>query len=54
MTSQILKPSAGSTRKKVRYLSAPTASGKTSSVLPAFLESASMEDGGTHYLYIAC
>ena len=35
-------------RDQVKYVCAPAASGKTTSVLPAFLES-----GFTHYLYIA-
>lgn len=35
-------------RSTVRYLSAPSVSGKTASVLPAFLESKT----ATHYLYI--
>lgn len=38
------------TLNAVRYLSAPGGYGKTSSVLPAFIESTSMEGGGTHYL----
>jgi hypothetical protein len=40
-------------RAAVRYISSPTASGKTSSVLPAFLKSTTMESGGTHYIYLA-
>jgi hypothetical protein len=40
-------------RQKVKYISAPIASGKTASVLPAFLESTEMVNGGDVYLYIA-
>jgi len=41
------------TRSNVRYISAPSATGKTASVLPAFLCSTSMKGGGTHYIYLA-
>lgn len=40
-------------RGYIQYIPAPAKSGKTSSVLPAFLESTGIENGGTHYLYIA-
>ncbi len=38
----------GASRPMVRYISAPSGSGKTASILPAFLESPS----ATHYLYL--
>lgn len=38
----------------IKYLAAPAASGKTCSVLPAFIESSTLStNGGTHYLYLA-
>ena len=40
-------------RPEVTYISAPSASGKTSSVLPAFLVSQHLENNGTHYFYLA-
>lgn len=40
-------------RGYVKYISAPPKSGKTSSVLPAFLKSIEMKNGGTHYIYVA-
>ena len=40
-------------RKLVRYLSVPSGYGKTSLILPAFLRSTELEDGFTHYIYIA-
>lgn len=40
-------------RALVKYLAAPGASGKTSSVLPAFLRSAERGGGFTHYIYLA-
>jgi len=40
-------------RKEVRYISAPTRSGKTASVLPAFLQSTSMVGRSTYYFYLA-
>ena len=40
-------------RHAVKYLSAPSGSGKTSCILPAFLKSTHNEDGFTHYLYLA-
>lgn len=45
----------GERRMYVKYLAAPSGTGKTSAILPIFLESAEAEDGGgfTHYLYIA-
>jgi hypothetical protein len=48
MSETIDKPAPDSVRSVVRYLSAPGASGKTSSDLPAFLAS----EQATHYLYI--
>ncbi len=46
--SKSIDQSMPTSRTAVRYLSAPSASGKSSSVLPAFLESKI----ATHYLYI--
>jgi hypothetical protein len=43
-------------RGVVKYLAAPSSSGKTCSVLPAFIESSTFafkQDRGTHYLYLA-
>ena len=40
-------------RKIVRYIAAPSAFGKTSLILPAFLRSTARGDGFTHYIYIA-
>ena len=43
-------------RSFVMYLTAPSKSGKTSSILPAFLKSAERNKDGkgfTHYIYIA-
>ena len=42
-------------RELVRYLAAPTAYGKTSLILPAFLRSTKRKDliGFSHYIYIA-
>jgi hypothetical protein len=47
-------------RGVVKYLAAPSTSGKTCSVLPAFIESTTLpseeeedKEGGTHYLYLA-
>jgi hypothetical protein len=51
MVDAIMDP--GPERESVKYVSAPTRSGKTSSVLPAFLRSTSMVNGGTHYIYLA-
>jgi len=51
MADAIMDP--GPERESVKYVSAPTRSGKTSSVLPAFLRSTSMVNGGTHYIYMA-
>ena len=48
--NDIIVPSRGDI---VKYVSAPTANGKTASVLPAFLRSTEMNVKGTHYLYIA-
>jgi hypothetical protein len=54
MAHQIIRNPPASIRVAVKYLSAAGESGKTSSVLlPAFLESTSMDDGGTNYLYLA-
>ena len=39
-------------RKLVRYLATPSAYGKTSLILPAFLRSTARKDGFTHYIYI--
>ena len=39
-------------RAELRYVSSPSATGKTSSILPAFLASKDMENNGTHYLYL--
>ena len=40
-------------RRDVKYFAAPPSSGKTCSILPAFLRSAEREGGFTHYIYIA-
>jgi len=40
-------------RKTVPYVAAPASSGKSSSILPAFLLSKSMTNGATHYFYMA-
>lgn len=41
-------------RNVVMYLAAPGASGKTSSILPAFLRSGEKDTSGfTHYVYLA-
>ena len=40
-------------RASVKYLSAPSGSGKTSCILPAFLKSTHKKGGFTHYLYLA-
>ena len=40
-------------RASVKYLSAPSGSGKTSCILPAFLKSTHNKGGFTHYLYLA-
>ena len=40
-------------RRDIKYFAAPPSSGKTCSVLPAFLRSAQKKEGFTHYLYIA-
>jgi hypothetical protein len=56
MVQQIIKKPSIHIRAAVKYISAPTASGKTCSVLAAFLEATKMIDGPpppTHYLYIA-
>lgn len=37
----------------IKYVASPSASGKTSSILHAFLKSTKMQGGFTHYLYIA-
>ena len=39
-------------RRDVKYFAAPPSSGKTCSILPAFLRSAEREGGFTHYIYI--
>jgi hypothetical protein len=44
---------ATTARYVVKYLSAPAASGKTSSILPAFLRSTERDGGFTHYLYLS-
>ena len=51
--AQNIQTSYLNTRATIRYISAPSASGKTASVLPAFLKSAEKEDGGNIYLYLA-
>eukprot|EP01031_Cornospumella_fuschlensis_P031072 gene31072-37553_t len=53
MAWQVMHEDVGVLRQQVRYVAAPPASGKTSSILPAFLSSTGMKDGGTHYLYMA-
>lgn len=41
-------------RNYISYITAPSGSGKTASVLPVFLESTkNMKNGGTHYFYMA-
>lgn len=52
MAKEILQPPRSS-RFGVKYLSAPGGSGKTSSILPAFLRSTKMVNGYTHYIYLA-
>ena len=47
-----INKSANETRAEVRYISAPPISGKTASILPAFLHSATMQNAGTHYFYL--
>ena len=51
LANQLERPTIS--RAKVKYLSAPSGSGKTSCILPAFLKSTRNEDGFTHYLYLA-
>jgi hypothetical protein len=37
----------------LRYAAAPACSGKTSSILSAFLQSNGISNGATHYIYMA-
>jgi hypothetical protein len=54
MAIRISEPNKASVRSIVKYISSPSASGKTSSVLPAFMESTKFEEnGGSYYIYIA-
>ncbi|KAJ1437706.1 hypothetical protein B484DRAFT_428226 [Ochromonadaceae sp. CCMP2298] len=46
------KPKGPDIRAQVKYACAPTKSGKSSSVLPAFLKSAEGVQGFTHYLHL--
>ena len=53
LVKKLEQSATGGTRKVVKYFAAPSASGKTCAVLPAFLRSAGKEGGFTHYIYIA-
>jgi hypothetical protein len=48
-----LKVPVENVRSVVKYISAPTASGKSSSIFPAFVKSIGTADGGDVYLYLA-
>jgi hypothetical protein len=48
-----LKVTLQGPRSTVKYISAPTGSGKSSSILPAFVQSIGTVDGGDVYLYLS-
>ena len=54
MAKKINMRTTGKSRDLVKYIAAPSGSGKTSCILPAFLQSTNFTDSPpTHYLYLA-
>ena len=52
MLAQQLAEDRGDSRAKVMYMAAPSESGKSAAVLPAFLRAVELELGLTHYLHM--
>ena len=52
LSEQLSEPPKGGIRRTLKYVTAPLGSGKTCSILPAFLNFVGKPGGFTHYLYL--